>query len=189
MEDRYLVTGSSGCIGAWAVRRLIDAGSHVVALDVSDDDHRLRLLMSDAELDALARSRTDIRVLADVEQTLALHRITHVVHLAALQVPFCQADPVRGAEVNVVGTTNLLDATFTGFVTAALGTFWFAWRQPIRVRRLWAMAGFGALCGCAVLVKGFPGVVDQAMQAVVVEIRVLWRRVEHTCPDAVDRAQ
>lgn len=110
MEDRYLVTGSSGCIGAWAIRRLIDAGSHVVALDVSDDDHRLRLLMSDAELDALPRSRTDIRVLADVEQTLARHRITHVVHLAALQLPFCQADPVRGAEVNVVGTTNLLEA-------------------------------------------------------------------------------
>jgi nucleoside-diphosphate-sugar epimerase len=32
------------------------------------------------------------------------------VHLAALQVPFCKADPVAGAKVNVVGTVNVLEA-------------------------------------------------------------------------------
>ena len=110
MDDRYLVTGSSGCIGAWAIRRLIDESASVVALDVSDDDHRLRLLLDTAELDALPRVRADIRVLSELEQVLAQHRISHVVHLAALQVPFCQADPVLGAEVNVVGTVNLLEA-------------------------------------------------------------------------------
>jgi nucleoside-diphosphate-sugar epimerase len=36
--------------------------------------------------------------------------VTHVVHLAALQVPFCRADPVRGARVNVVGTACLFEA-------------------------------------------------------------------------------
>ena len=30
-------------------------------------------------------------------------RITHVIHLAALQAPFCRADPVRGSQVNVTG--------------------------------------------------------------------------------------
>jgi len=33
-----------------------------------------------------------------------------MVHLAALQVPFCRADPPRGAEVNVAGTVNLFEA-------------------------------------------------------------------------------
>jgi nucleoside-diphosphate-sugar epimerase len=33
-----------------------------------------------------------------------------IVHLAALQVPFCKADPVLGAKVNVVGTVNVLEA-------------------------------------------------------------------------------
>ncbi len=76
-------------------------------------------------------------------------------------------------EVFIIGTTNLLDATFTGFVTAAIGTFWFAWRQPARTRRLWLMIGFGALCGCAVLVKGFLGVV---IPAVVIAPFLAWQR-------------
>jgi nucleoside-diphosphate-sugar epimerase len=32
------------------------------------------------------------------------------VHLAALQVPFCKADPVLGAQVNVTGTVNVFEA-------------------------------------------------------------------------------
>ncbi len=32
------------------------------------------------------------------------------IHLAALQVPFCRADPVRGARVNVVGTVCVFEA-------------------------------------------------------------------------------
>ena len=32
------------------------------------------------------------------------------MHLAALQVPFCRADPVLGARVNVVGTVNVFEA-------------------------------------------------------------------------------
>ncbi|MEZ4717232.1 MAG: NAD-dependent epimerase/dehydratase family protein [Caldilineaceae bacterium] len=36
--------------------------------------------------------------------------ITHIIHLAALQVPFCKADPVAGARVNVVGTVNVFEA-------------------------------------------------------------------------------
>ena len=36
--------------------------------------------------------------------------MTHVIHLAALQVPFCRADPPLGARVNVVGTVNVFEA-------------------------------------------------------------------------------
>jgi UDP-glucuronate 4-epimerase len=38
------------------------------------------------------------------------YEITRIVHLAALQVPFCRADPPLGAAVNVVGTVNILEA-------------------------------------------------------------------------------
>jgi nucleoside-diphosphate-sugar epimerase len=38
------------------------------------------------------------------------HGITHVIHLAGLQIPFCRADPALGAAVNVVGTVNVLEA-------------------------------------------------------------------------------
>src|SRR6185437_13031347 len=109
-EERFLVTGAHGCIGAWVIGRLVSEGAHVVALDVSDDDHRLRIVLSEAEVASLARVQTDITDLDALERTLAEHAITNVIHLAALQVPFCRADPSLGARVNVVGTVNVLEA-------------------------------------------------------------------------------
>ena len=41
---------------------------------------------------------------------MARHDIRAIIHLAALQVPFCKADPAAGARVNVVGTVNVLEA-------------------------------------------------------------------------------
>jgi UDP-glucuronate 4-epimerase len=108
--ERFLVTGAHGCIGAWVIRRLISEGADVVALDVSDDAHRLRMVLGESELSALPTVRTDIADLDSVERTLAEHEITNIIHLAALQVPFCRADPSRGARVNVVGTVNVLEA-------------------------------------------------------------------------------
>jgi UDP-glucuronate 4-epimerase len=110
MGERFLVTGAGGCIGAWTVAQLTREGAPVVALDASDDDHRLRLLLDDAALDGLTRVRGDITDLDALERVLDEHGITHVIHLAALQVPFCRADPPLGARVNVVGTVNVLEA-------------------------------------------------------------------------------
>ena len=110
MDERFLVTGSSGCIGAWTVAQLVREGAPVVALDAADDDHRLRLLLDDGELAGLERVRGDITDLDAFERTLDEHAITHVIHLAALQVPFCRADPPLGARVNVVGTVNVFEA-------------------------------------------------------------------------------
>jgi nucleoside-diphosphate-sugar epimerase len=109
-EERFLVTGAGGCIGAWVNAQLAGEGTPVVALDASDDDHRLRLLLDDAALAAVPRVRGDIADLPALERTLAEHAITHVIHLAALQVPFCRADPPLGARVNVVGTVNVFEA-------------------------------------------------------------------------------
>jgi nucleoside-diphosphate-sugar epimerase len=52
----------------------------------------------------------DITSLDVVEAALDDHEITNVIHLAALQVPFCRADPPLGALVNVVGTVNVFEA-------------------------------------------------------------------------------
>jgi UDP-glucuronate 4-epimerase len=110
MHERFLITGANGCIGAWVVAQLTAEQTPVVALDASDDDHRLRLLLEGDALDALARVRGDITDLDALERTLDEQGITHVIHLAALQVPFCRADPPLGARVNVVGTVNVLEA-------------------------------------------------------------------------------
>ena len=52
----------------------------------------------------------DITDLAALERALDEHEITNIIHLAALQVPFCRADPPLGARVNVVGTVNVFEA-------------------------------------------------------------------------------
>jgi nucleoside-diphosphate-sugar epimerase len=79
-------------------------------------------------LDALQRverCRLDIADKAAVEQAVVGGGFNRMIHLAALQVPFCRADPTLGAQVNVVGTINLMEAylsagTFTGpFVFAS----------------------------------------------------------------------
>ena len=110
MDERFLVTGANGCIGAWVVARLTREATPVVALDASDDDHRLRLVLDDAAIAGLTKVRGDITDLDALERTLDEHAITHVIHLAALQVPFCRADPPLGARVNVVGTVNVFEA-------------------------------------------------------------------------------
>jgi nucleoside-diphosphate-sugar epimerase len=108
--ERFLVTGALGCIGAWTVRGLVRDGAQVVALDVGTDPRRLRLIMTPDELAAVTFVAGDITDLAAVEGVLDSHGITNVIHLAALQVPFCRADPPRGALVNVVGTVNIFEA-------------------------------------------------------------------------------
>ena len=66
---------------------------------------------SDAEqLAAVPHVAGDISDLDAVERALDEHGITNVIHLAALQVPFCRADPPLGARVNVLGTVNVFEA-------------------------------------------------------------------------------
>jgi nucleoside-diphosphate-sugar epimerase len=99
-----------GFLGAWTIRALLDEGTAAVALDVSTDRRRVRLLASDAELETVRFVQGDVTETGALIELVRDHEITHVVHLAALQVPFCRADPVRGAQVNVVGTVNVFEA-------------------------------------------------------------------------------
>jgi nucleoside-diphosphate-sugar epimerase len=108
--ERFLVTGALGCIGAWTVRTLVSEGVPVVVFDRASDPRRLRQLMSDDELAAVTFVGGDITDGAALGRALDEHAITNIVHLAALQVPFCRADPVGGAQVNVVGTVNVFQA-------------------------------------------------------------------------------
>ncbi len=110
MANAFLVTGSMGCLGAWTIYNLLKQDQHVVGFDLSTDPSRLKLLMSDEEIARVPLLRGDITDFAQVERAVLDHGITHIVHLAALQVPFCQADPVMGARVNVVGTVNVFEA-------------------------------------------------------------------------------
>jgi UDP-glucuronate 4-epimerase len=109
-DERFLVTGALGCIGAWTVARIVREGRPVVAFDLGEDRRRLEALVGPDELAAVTFVAGDITDLALVERTFDEHGITSVIHLAALQVPFSRANPPLGALVNVVGTVNLFEA-------------------------------------------------------------------------------
>ncbi len=109
-EQRFFVTGALGFIGAWVVRNLVAAGKTVTAFDLSTDSRRLRPLLSDDELAQVHFVAGDITDPAVVETALRDSGAHHVIHLAGLQIPFCKADPVLGARVNVVGTVNIFEA-------------------------------------------------------------------------------
>jgi UDP-glucuronate 4-epimerase len=109
MTDRFVVTGGLGCIGAWVAHELLAEGSEVIVADLGGSDHRLRNLVGDAPA-GLTRVALDITDGAAVRALMERERPTHLIHLAALQVPFCKADPILGARVNVVGTVTLMEA-------------------------------------------------------------------------------
>lgn len=109
--EKILVTGAGGCIGAWVLWQLHDAGVTPVAFDLSDNRARAALLRDNAaEADALLWETGDIGDAAQVAAVVDKHQPAAIIHLAALQVPFCKADPVNGARVNVVGSVNVFEA-------------------------------------------------------------------------------
>jgi nucleoside-diphosphate-sugar epimerase len=105
-----LVTGAGGCIGSWVLTLLTDAGVPVIAMDLTDDKRRPKLLMAESELEQVQWVTGDIADTAAVVGTVERSGAKAIIHLAALQVPFCKADPVAGAKVNVLGTVNVFEA-------------------------------------------------------------------------------
>ena len=108
-NEHFLITGAYGCLGSWAVKQLVDSGTPVATYDLPGDPHRLKTLLSEDELARVHPIDGDITDLASFEQAITANGITHIVHLAALQVPFVRADPVKGMHVNVVGTTVVFE--------------------------------------------------------------------------------
>jgi nucleoside-diphosphate-sugar epimerase len=107
---RTLVTGALGCLGAWTIKALLELGNEPVGYDLGTDDARLQLVLDGDERERIALVQGDITDAEALGRTLDEHEVTNVVHLAALQVPFCRADPPAGARVNVLGTATVFEA-------------------------------------------------------------------------------
>ena len=105
-----LVTGAGGCIGSWVLSLLARSGIQACGFDLSEDKRRPRLLIEEKDLGKIAWRTGDISDIKAVTKVLEEVRPCAIIHLAALQVPFCKADPIAGAKVNVVGTVNVFEA-------------------------------------------------------------------------------
>lgn len=110
VDEKFLITGAMGCLGAWVVRNLVQEGVKTIVFDLSANKQRLELIMSADEITQVAFIYGDITDTEAVKTAVGANNITHIIHLAALQVPFCKANPPAGAAVNVVGTVNVFEA-------------------------------------------------------------------------------
>jgi nucleoside-diphosphate-sugar epimerase len=109
-SHRFLITGAKGFIGSWIVKELVGRGAQPHTLDIDAGSARLAALLTPEQLTTVHFIQGDVTLLADVERAIVEHGITHVLHLAGIQVPGCAADPIRGAMVNVIGTLNVFEA-------------------------------------------------------------------------------
>ena len=109
MADCVLVTGSSGFLGAWIVKDLIERGLKFVLFDRDSDLRRLDEVMPGHPADLTAVTG-DISDVASLTGCMRQHEVTSVIHLAGLQIPACRSDPMKGAQVNVGGTLAVFEA-------------------------------------------------------------------------------
>jgi nucleoside-diphosphate-sugar epimerase len=70
----------------------------------------MRQVMDEPEYRQVEFVPGDVTDLPALRGALERHGISHLVHLAGLQVPVCRADPVLGARVNVIGTLVVFEA-------------------------------------------------------------------------------
>jgi nucleoside-diphosphate-sugar epimerase len=110
MAGTYFITGAQGCIGSWIVKALAERGDTPVVVDRSDDGRRLSAITATADLERVRFIVGDVTDAGSVLAALKDSSAKRVIHLAGLQVPACQADPVGGALVNVIGTLNVFEA-------------------------------------------------------------------------------
>jgi len=104
-----LVTGATGLVGGWVVRRLLRQQADVVCLVrdwVPDSDAIRTGLMAQVKT-----VRGDVRDQSLLERVLGEYEIDTVIHLAAQTlVPVANRNPVATFEANVAGTWALLEA-------------------------------------------------------------------------------
>ena len=119
-QDRpVFVTGATGLLGGWLVRRLVEEGASVTAL-VRDWVPRSTLLGTGL-LNKVTVVRGDVRDQLVLERSLGEYEIDTVFHLAAQAiVGVANRNPISTLDTNIRGTWALLEAARRSPLTKAV---------------------------------------------------------------------
>lgn len=109
LDRPTFVTGATGLVGGWLVRRLVALGADVTCL-VRDWVPRSELMHAGL-VESTNVVRGDVRDQAMLERVLGEYEIDTVIHLAAQTiVGIANRNPVSTFETNIAGTWALLEA-------------------------------------------------------------------------------
>lgn len=109
LDRPTFVTGGTGLVGSWLVKRLLAAGADVVCL-VRDWVPQSEMVRA-GYIEKVKVVRGDIRDRDMLERTLGEFEIDTVIHLAAQTiVTIANRNPVSTFETNIAGTWNILEA-------------------------------------------------------------------------------
>ncbi|QVL32747.1 NAD(P)-dependent oxidoreductase [Telmatocola sphagniphila] len=110
---RVLITGGYGFIGAWIIKALLEKGASVWVYDLKEDARRMRMILSEEQVRKVVFIPGNVTDQLLLTSALKENAISHIIHLAGLQVPTCRANPILGAQVNVMGTLAVFEAIRT----------------------------------------------------------------------------
>lgn len=105
---RVLITGGGGFLGAWVAKRLLLADFRIRIMDSQLSQDRIQTITGIQLSPSIEWLEGDI---ANSKEVLLAAKDCHaIVHLAGVLTPMCRHDPIRGAQINVIGTLNVFEA-------------------------------------------------------------------------------
>ncbi|MBI2485378.1 MAG: GDP-mannose 4,6-dehydratase [Deltaproteobacteria bacterium] len=105
---RTLVTGGAGFIGSNLVKRLLTLNHNVLVIDNLSFGKIEPIPQITKNLSFVEGDMTDRKLLFSLIEEF---RPEIVIHLAAIHfIPYCNENPVKAIETNIVGTRHLLEA-------------------------------------------------------------------------------
>lgn len=109
LDRPTFVTGGTGLVGSWLVKRLVENGADVVCL-IRDWVPQSELVRNRL-IEKVKVVRGDIRDRDSLERIMGEYEIDTVIHLAAQTiVTIANRNPVSTFETNIAGTWNVLEA-------------------------------------------------------------------------------
>ena len=109
--SKVLLTGGTGCIGA-ATTHVLTAHDvdEVIIATRSGSEGMLKLWFPEKLDPRITLVKGDVSDGDRIQEVVHTHQPDRIIHLSAFQSPDCYAYPVRGMDINVGGTLNLLNA-------------------------------------------------------------------------------
>lgn len=136
-----LITGGSGFLGAWIIRRLAACGLDVRVFDI----HERRQTVASIAGDMAHQLDWRVGDIASAEAVReAMQGCGGVIHLAGILTPDCSANPVRGAQINLIGTLNVFEAAQTENIAQVVYTSSAGVYGPFDAQHPLPMTHYGA---------------------------------------------